>query len=242
MRLLTTLLFLPILAVSQSNILYYESAEESKLFATYVSKQTTTSYGITSSTSQFYSGTKSARFELRDGDKLNNNGTRAEISFPAASNLNRWYAYAIFFPSADYKYDTDDEVITQWHQGGNATPALCLRTKKDHIYLRVMGNIWVDLGTIIKDKWQAYVIHVKHSSGSTGLIEIWRDGAKILSRTGPNMYKVGGDFKNPNLKLGIYKSGWNDSKTTMTRKRLIYFDEIKIGNENATLEEMTPKR
>jgi hypothetical protein len=241
MRLLI-LMLLPVFALSQSNIIYYESGEGKTIFNAYVAKQTTTSYGITSTNKLFYSGTQSVRFELRTTDPLNNNGTRAEITFPTTTNLNRWYSYAIYFPSTGYKYDKSDEVITQWHQGGGATPALCLRTKKDRLYLRVMGDIWVDLGLIDKDKWHAYVMHVKHSSGSDGLVEIWRDDNKILSRTGPNMYKVGGDYKNPKLKLGIYKSAWNGSGTTDTKLRVLYFDEIKMGNEKATYAEMCPKR
>jgi hypothetical protein len=234
------LLLLPVLAFSQ-NIIYYENCDGTALFNTYVQKQTTTAYGITISKSIVYAGTQSARFELRDTDPMNNNGTRAEITFPTTTNLNRWYSYALYFPSADYNYDTDDEVISQWHQGGGKTPALCLRTKKDRLYLRSMGT-WLDLGLIDKDKWHAYVMHVKHSSGSDGLVEIWRDGVKVLTRQGQNMYAVTGDIKKPNLKLGIYKSGWNNSETTLTKKRVLYFDEIKMGNEYATYNDMVPKR
>src|SRR5688572_8600530 len=94
------------------NILYYENLSGDIPFSSYVKKQIETPYGLTESTLQFFSGTKSARFELRDTDPMNNNGTRAEISFPDATNLNRWYSYAIFFPSEQWKYDDDDEVIS----------------------------------------------------------------------------------------------------------------------------------
>lgn len=241
MRLLI-LLLLPFFALSQSNILYYQNCEGISLSSTTAARQTTTSYGITMSSLFSYSPTKSMRFELRDGDPLNNSGTRAEITFPTTTNLNRWYSYALYFPSSGYAYDKSDEVITQWHQGGGATPALCLRTKADRIYLRVMGNIWVDLGAIDKDKWHAYVMHIKHSSGSDGIVEIWRDNVQILKRTGPNMYKLSSTYKMPNLKLGIYKSAWNGTGTTQTKLRVLYFDEIKMGNEKATYEEMLPKR
>jgi hypothetical protein len=242
MRLLIPLILLPLIAASQTNIIYQETAEGSTIFSSYVSKQTTTKYGITIADTPVYSGAKSARFELRDGDPLNNNGTRAEITFPTITNLNRWYSFALYFPAAAYKYDRKDEVITQWHQGGGATPALCLRTKKDRLYLRIMGDIWVDLGAIDKDKWHSYVMHIVHSSGSSGIVDMWRDDVKILSRTGPNMYKVGNTYKNPNLKLGIYKSAWNGSETSDTKLRVLYFDEIRLGNEKASYLEMVPRR
>jgi hypothetical protein len=243
MRLLL-LLLLPLFSFSQ--ILYNETAEGSTLFTAKLGdvgiiKQTTTTYGITTSTAKYYTGLKSVRVELRDTDAMNNNGTRAEINFPANTGLHRWYSYTLMFDSANYKKDWSDEVITQWHQGGGKTPALCLRTKNDRLYLRVMG-VWIDLCGLDKGKWHTYVMHVIHSSNSTGLVEIWRDGVKILTRKGQNMYAVAGELKWPNQKLGIYKSAWNYNATTATNKRVLYFDDIRIGNEKATLVEMMPKR
>jgi hypothetical protein len=234
------MLLLPVFSFSQ-NIIYQETAEGKTLFTTYVKKQTATPYSITQSKEKYFSGTGSARFELRDTDPEVQSGTRAEITFPTITNLNRWYSFAIYFPRDGYAKDDADEVISQWHQGGGKTPALCLRTRNDILYLRVMGA-WKSLGTIVKDTWQAYVIKVKHSSGSTGLVEIWRDGKLVLTYKGPNMYKVTGDIKNPNWKLGIYKSTWNGGAKTKTSKRVLYFDDIKMGNERATYEEMCPTK
>lgn len=233
------LLLLPLTIFSQS-IIYSENCDGSTLFATYVKKQTATTYAITQTKERYYSAGQSARFELRDTDPEVQSGTRSEIVFPEATNLNRWYSFAIYFPRDGYAKDDADEVINQWHQGGSKTPALCLRTRNDILYLRVLG-IWKSLGTIVKDTWQSYIIHVNHSSGSTGIIEIWRDGKLILSFKGPNMYRVTGDIKNPNWKLGIYKSAWNGIAKTKVSKRVLYFDNIKMGSERATYNEMTPK-
>jgi hypothetical protein len=235
------LLLLPVVAFSQTNILYQENADGYWFSNSYAKLQAAASYSITASTAKCFNGTKSVRVELRSNDKEVQSGTRAEFVFPTVTNLNRWYSYAIMFDSANYKKDASDEVITQWHQGGGKTPALCLRTKNDRLYLRVMGN-WVDLCGLDKGKWHTYVMHVIHSSNSTGLVEIWRDGVKILTRKGQNMYAVAGELKWPNLKLGIYKSAWNYSATTATNKRVLYFDDIRIGNEKATMVEMMPKR
>lgn len=232
------LLLLPFTAFTQ--IIYSENCDGSVLFASYVKKQTATTYAITQSTN-CYSATKSARFELRDTDPEVQSGTRAEIVFPETTNLNRWYSFAIYFPRDGYAADYADEVINQWHQGGGLTPALCLRTKNDILYLRVLG-VWKSLGAITKDTWQSYVLHVNHSSGTTGLVEIWRDGKPIYTFKGANMYKVTGDIHNPNWKLGLYKSAWNGSSTTQVKKRVIYFDNIKLGGESVTYADMSPKR
>ncbi|HEX6429248.1 MAG TPA: polysaccharide lyase [Niastella sp.] len=222
------------------NLLYQENADGTWFNNSFAKMQAAASYSITASTAQAYSGTKSIRFELRDTDPEVQGGTRAEMTFPVTTNMNRWYSYALYIPSAQYKAESEDEVITQWHQGGGATPALCLRTRGDHFWLRVLGTTWIDLGAIDKDKWHSYVWHVKHSSGSDGLVEIWRDGTKILNRTGPNGYPLNSTYHMPFFKYGVYKSDWNGSGTTATNLRVLYFDEVKMGNENATYNDMVP--
>jgi hypothetical protein len=219
------------------NLIYEENADAGS-WDTYPKQHIATSYGLTASTTQFYNGAKSARFELRDTDPEVQDGTRAEFSYPDATNMNRWYSYALYIPSAQFKYDTDDDVITQFHQGGGATPALCLRVKKDRLYIRILGT-WYDVGPFLKDAWHAYVLHAKHSSGSDGLTELWIDGQKVFNRSGANAYPVGSTYHMPNMKLGIYKSAWNDG-TTESNLRVLYFDDIKIGNENATYNDMIP--
>lgn len=234
------LLLLPLTTLSQ-NIIYNENCDGSALFASYVKKQTATSYAITQAADKCYTGVKSARFELRDTDPEVQSGTRSEIVFPETTNLNRWYSFAIYFPSDGYAKDDADEVINQWHQGGGKTPALCLRTRNDILYLRVLG-VWKSLGTITKDTWQSYVLHVKHAPDYTGIVEIWRDGKLLFTYKGANMYRVTGEIHNPNWKLGIYKSAWNGTAKTKVSKRVLYFDDIKMGSERATLQEMTPVR
>jgi hypothetical protein len=229
----------PVSAKAVGNLYWSDNLEGTSFFSTVVSKQTSTSYAITTVADPVYQGVKSARFELRDTDPENHSGTRSEISFPETTNLNRWYSYAMYAPADGFKYDTDDDVITQWHQGGSLTPALCLRVKTDKLYIRILGA-WTELGAFDKDVWHAYVMHVKHSSGSDGLIEIWKDGVKIFNRSGANMYKVEGDLHNPNVKMGIYKSQWNGSGTSLTNKRVLLLDDIRIGNEYATYADMVP--
>ena len=40
--------------------------------------------------------------------------------------------------------------------------------------------------------------------------------------------------------MGIYKSDWNGTGTTQTTQRVLYFDDIKMGNEFATYNDMVP--
>jgi hypothetical protein len=228
---------------SSSNLIYEETFEGSNVFATYVKKQFITTYSFTVATSPVFHGSKSGRFELRDTDPLDNSGTRAEISFPQQANLNRWYAFSVYFPSASYKIDASDDVISQWHQMGNYSPSISLRTYLDRYKLVVKPTPTttekIDLGAIAKDRWNTFVFHIKHSSGSDGIIEVYLNGNKVVNRTGISMYDLSlSGVTPPKWKMGIYKSDWNGSQTTNTQLRILYYDNIRLGNENATYQDM----
>jgi hypothetical protein len=229
-----------------SHIIYQVNFEEKDPFPSFLTTQTATPYGIQIVEKPVYEGKQAARFELRDSDPENKNGTRAEISFPGADNttrLERWYAFAVFFPRDDFDFDERDEVISQWHQGGKATPSLCIRTMANKIRLRITPlpnqKTWKELGPIEKNVWQYYVMHIKHSASPDGLVDVWRNGVQVVHYTGANMYDTGhGIFHSPNWKLGIYKSAWNGSAVTKAPKRVLYLDAIKVGDAQACFSDM----
>jgi hypothetical protein len=233
-------------AKRQSPILYLLDFEDSDPFPSFLTKQTTTPYALQIVENPVYHGKKAARFELRDTDPENNNGTRSEIAFPGPDNKDnpeRWYAFAVYFPKEGYDPDSSYEVISQWHQGGKTSPSLCITVKNNDLRLRISPRIKskkvIEMGPIEKNVWQYYVIHVKHSAGTDGLVEIWRNGDLVVKYEGANMYDLNsGNFHTPNWKLGIYKWAWNGSLTTNTNKRVIYFDDIKLANEHATYADM----
>ncbi|MHC2993575.1 hypothetical protein OB13_19065, partial [Pontibacter sp. HJ8] len=202
-------------------------------------KQFGTSYSFQMATNPVFQGAKSGRFELRSSDGEVANGTRAEVIVAdPATNKNRWYSFAAYFPSKDYAYDSGSEVISQWWQSSGTTQATSLRVRKDRLILRTGNNSGslkeIDLGAVTKDSWQEYVFHFIHSYGTDGLIEVWKNGTKILTHKGGNMY----DTKMPNWKIGVYKASWN-SGSTETTKRVLYFDNIRVGNEKASFSEMS---
>jgi|ERR1044072_86736 hypothetical protein len=229
--------------VSTKTILNSEDAEGLVMFPGLV-KQTTTTYGITQCDSTYFGGSHSVRFELRDTDSMNNNGTRAEALFPQLTSLDRWYGFALKFDGDDYDYDTYDEVVMQWHQAGGSSPAMCFRTKQGKLWLRVISrSSWIDLGSLDNGNWHSYVMHVKHASDSTGLIELWKDGnstTKIVNYSGANMYELSATVKMPTMKLGIYKANWNDSLTTMTNKRVLFYDNVKLGDATSSYSDVAP--
>lgn len=188
-----------------------------------------------------FAGAKSARFEIRDDQALVANGKRSEITIVKGLDgeigKDTWYSFAVYFPSVGYEYDDEREVINQWYQDG--TPATSLRTQKDRILLE-SGNTpetrkKYDIGAITKNSWHTVVMHFIHSYGTDGLIELWYDGVKKLTIKGGNMYN---SFL-PKWKIGLYKSAFKYG-TSGVAKRIIYFDNVRVGNEKSTYESMKP--
>ena len=65
---------------------------------------------------------------------------------------------------------------------------------------RAHPNVYV--GPMNKGNWTDWVVHAKWSFGADGVLEIWRDGNKVGTQTGPNNYKT----EQPGFfKLGLYK-------------------------------------
>jgi hypothetical protein len=226
--------------LSSSKLLYEETFEG---YGPYFYKgeiQTATPYGFALSDTD-YQGNKSGRFELRDTDPSTSGGTRAEAKYPPLTNPNRWYAYTVFFPSANYKYDSKPEIISQWHQGGGVSPSMSLITRYNKIYLEIRSaptsKFQVLLGSIVKDKWQTFVFHILHSHSSDGLVEVWQNGVKIYTRKGANAYSFS-SYEKPLWKLGLYKWDWNGTSTTDTKKRVVFFDNVRVGNEYAAYQDM----
>ncbi len=218
------------------NIIYEETFEGSNPFQTANSLELGAKHSLTFVTKPGDSNNKAARFELRDNDPTVKGSTRTEVSIVKGEEghigKDTWYAFDLYVPT-DYADEDNKELITQWHQDG---PTAGLNIKSGRFFWRffIDGDMWdYDLGAIQKGQWNNVVIHMVHSRGSDGVTELWFNGKKLLDLTGKNI----NDDHLPKWKLGIYKSTWHKEKTTVS-KRVLYFDNIKVGNKNATYEEM----
>lgn len=225
-----------------TNVIYEETMEGLTPFSTAHDWDVGSwAYALQFVKSPIYKGLKTARFEIREDQPLVANGKRSEVTIIKGSlgkiTKNAWYSFAVYFPSEGYEYDDEREVINQWYQNGS--PATSLRTRRDRILLET-GNTMdtrrqFDIGAIAKDKWHTFVFHFIHSYQSDGLIELWVNGTKKLTLKGGNMY----DDILPKWKVGIYKSAFKYGTSDVSR-RVIYFDNIKVGNEKASYETMKP--
>lgn len=206
-------------------------------------------------------GKHAVKFTLKKGDPEVARKPRAELrkgTVPA--NSERWYGFSNYLPK-DWVNDPSYEITAQFPSKPDSSledgrsPALTLAVYEDK--WRV-SNRWDpkqitknrnprpeggskgwSLGEIEKGKWTDWVFHVKWSSQSDGLLEVWKDGKLVVRKTGPNTYN---DKRGPYLKLGIYKPQWEDKpELSRATKRVIYFDEVRIGDASASYKDVVPK-
>lgn len=223
------------------HLLYEETFEGPDPFD-FVWKQFPENHSFDVSSDQVFEGKKSGKFELRYGDRVvTKTGVRSEVLFPEQLHRERWYSFAVFFPADGFGTDTDPEIISQWHQEKMGSPSVSLLVKNNRLNLNVGNDVKVggskrdnfDLGPVQKNSWNEFVFHYIHSNESDGLIEIWKNGEKILTRQGGNIYP--GIL--PKWKIGIYKWIWETTQTNVD-KRILYFDNVRMGNEHASLKDM----
>ncbi|RAU82007.1 polysaccharide lyase [Pontibacter arcticus] len=208
-------------------------------------------HNFDATTAKARKGSRSAKFELRKSDS---GVIRSEsIGRQSETNRNRWYGLSMYLPSANWSTSNDWEIITQfWSQQDPGEPShnppIELFVSRGRLKLGVKwasarihtdsnrdGEKKYDLGPVPKDKWVDFVYHINYSYKSDGVLEVWMDGKKVVDHRGPNSYN---DAKVPYFKYGVYKRNW-DSKTS---KRLLYIDEVRVGNENATYNDVAPIR
>jgi len=204
-------------------------------------------------------GKGSARFEFAKTDVLNYDGyVRAEIHQGSETDNERWYGFSNYLP-ADFGPDELAENIAQWHEipdwdlGENwRSPPIAMGILKDRYYVKVLwaaapvnsnrtkdGEKVIDLGPVDKQQWNDWVFHIRFSWKEDGILEVWKNKEKVLSMQGPNSFN---DKYYPYFKIGIYKWGWKGwASYSQEDKRVLFYDEVRIGNQFSSLEEVSPR-
>ena len=80
-------------------------------------------------------------------------------------------------------------------------------------------------------KWERFILHCKYSTGTDGVIEVWKDGTKYISSTGVNAFA----FNRFRIKWGVYIGIGNSADQDLT----CYFDDVKIAGCNSSYEEIS---
>jgi len=83
-------------------------------------------------------------------------------------------------------------------------------------------------------------VHFERFGELGAAVSVWQNGKLVQTINGPNTYndKVGNYFK-----LGIYKWVWmpeKDKGISTTTEREIFYDDVRIGDESATYNDVAP--
>jgi len=86
---------------------------------------------------------------------------------------------------------------------------------------------------VAKGKWLHMTLRYIPSYRSDGLVEMWRDGEKILSVPGANCVELdynGKPMRPTYWKMGVYKWNWKEGQpATDTTRRQLFIDDFKIA-------------
>jgi len=160
-----------------------------------------------------------------------------------------WFGFSTFLPE-DFEMDPLGELFVQWiNPDIRASPSLAIYIYQDTYQIRKrwgernvntktfwQGQVWEDLG-----QWTDWVVRVLWSDGPDGIVEVWKNGQLIASEVGPNTDRAGD--RAPYFKFGIYKWPWRRSMEeapSPVTQRVMYFDEIRIGNAEAGFDGVAP--
>lgn len=219
-------------AATRTGLLFDAGFEGSTPFAGISTSQTATSYGNTASTEKFHEGAKSYKSVVKKTDPSISGGYRSELTFPNVSDQGeRWYGYSMYFESIPL----GGGHVTQWHPNnstGSATLSLWTGDGKFMVVRNPSGTnqntYQSNTQTIIAKKWYDIVWHVKWSSGSDGIIEMWIDGVKYFSFTGVT------------AQTGVYfKLGQN--LWVRNNDGIIFYDNLRIGGSSANYASVAPE-
>ncbi|MCE7066596.1 polysaccharide lyase [Dyadobacter sp. CY326] len=201
-------------------------------------------------------GAKSVRFELRRQDAAFE--FRSQLGRAPNQNKEGWFGFSLYFPAA-FTRDSLEESIVEWQELPDFSEGekwrsaplflgvmndrfvLEVRTDSNRVTQQYNDNFTrVDLGPVQKDRWLDWVFHIKWAFDNTGIVEVWNQNKLVFSRIGKgNRYN---DATYPYFKIGINKWDWKKSGNGMVNSRVVFADEVTVGNAKASYKDVYPGR
>lgn len=197
-------------------------------------------YSVQSSTSVVRAGSRSVRLEHRRTDNVSS-GYRVEFQSDKLFQkpTEAWYGYSIYFEDWN-AMSSGGEHVMQWHptiSGGSASLAIYTNNNTFHVRLNPEGDSTAftlkDGKKIEPNKWYDIVFHVKWHA-TEGIVQVWIDGELYIDYTNKPTLTRG---STPYFKVGINRWG---SSGAPSNNRILYIDEFRIGNAQATFADVAP--
>lgn len=220
--------------------MFESTFEDNEPFKGWAIDQHCCKHSLRVSDEQSTDGRKSLRLEVRKSDPKTSKSIRSELVLkPDQPGSIRWYGFNMYLE--DWIDDNAGEHVFQWHPNnlnGTATAALWTSGGRFVFQTNAGGsakNVYHDLGPIISNEWISWIIHVKWVNDNSGFLQVWKNGELMIDRKNFISCPPEGSY----FKLGINKFGWLDQSST-TERRVLYFDEVRIGDERVNFEMVNP--
>jgi hypothetical protein len=208
------------------------------------------SYSIVQDNSFKAVGQSSIKFSLYKSDPLVGLGARSELTptfVESNPSVERWVGFSVYLPSATWGIDVAPELIHQSHAQNGESPPFGIRTWNGRYYITVnydssgkVINKDYDTGIPYKtDTWNKIVYHIKYANNNTGFIYVWVNGTLIFQYVN-RITQYAGLSKGNFYRFGIYKNAWSDGWKSNVSTRVFYEDEMRIGSEKATYNDVVP--
>jgi len=197
---------------------------------------------------------KRAELRLTDGNVVGGVGNE------------RWYGLSIYVPPS-WRVDVnpqDYQILAQWHNlpdieldEGYTPPPLAIWIDKGewavwsfwdpNLVTQLVGGVPINggggaelwHGAFQPGSWTDWVVHARWSYLADGLLEVWRDGVKVVTRSGPNTYN---DRRPMYLMVGLYKWPWETPGVAWSEStRVAYFDEVRVAGASGTYAQVAPQ-
>jgi hypothetical protein len=196
--------------------------------------------------------------------------TEVTVNSPGSLDKGKayWISVSVFLPkdwNLNYGSKDSDGIVWQFHDRSykdpnwrQILPLTAMHTQegwliRNHYYPTLAINKSKGLGNLVKfskvvpyklGQWNDFVMNVKFSGAQSendtnGFIKLWINGEQILNLSGQNFF--GEQTYGPYFKFGLYNSAWKyTDRWTGPSSRLLYHDEIKIGDANSSYAEVAP--
>jgi hypothetical protein len=168
-------------------------------------------------------------------------GVPSGSTFAGTRGSEVWFGFSVYVPST-WVFETGyaPETIFELFEG-NRTPPIQMNISGDDWQIQTQtgygsqGNSsWSAKYTnhpITRGAWTDFVFHVKYSSGSDGIFQVWINGTKVRDTPGPNVYSDGVSVIKPIW--GIYKWSWNGTTSggnSIVSSRWLLLDNVRATN------------
>ena len=197
-----------------------------------------------------YTGLYSWRFDLRTSYVLCAGNKRAELYLSKLNLLMAqarwwdWYEYIPTWytsnnsPEGHYQIHSDSTggspMNELWYQNNIAYWAV----SKDSLNTGSQSSRLYALAPLTKGQWVRWTVHYVYSTGPSGLLEIWRNGVKVLTITGANGIPSLGN-RQYYFSFGAYKWQWGDLPGPFAINQIaFYIDNMKVYGANTTINDI----